>query len=231
MEEYKNLSIKDWSVEDRPREKLLSKGISSLSDAELIAIIIGSGNRDESAVELSRRILVSVQNNLNELGKLTVDDLQKYKGIGEAKAISIVAALELGRRRKLSEIIDRQKISTSRDIYEIFHSLLADLPHEEFWIVLLNRSNKIIDRIKISQGGIAGTVTDVRLILRTALEKLASAIILCHNHPSGNQKPSEADINITQKIKESGSLMDINLLDHIIITDGTYYSFADEGII
>jgi DNA repair protein RadC len=231
MEEYKNLSIKDWSVEDRPREKLLSKGISSLSDAELIAIIIGSGNRDESAVELSRRILVSVQNNLNELGKLTVDDLQKYKGIGEAKAIGIVAALELGRRRKLSEIIDRQKISSSRDIYEIFHPVLADLPHEEFWIILLNRSNKIIDRIKISQGGISGTVTDVRLILRTCLEKLASALVLCHNHPSGNNKPSEADMAITQKIKEAGSIMDISLLDHIIITDGAYYSFADEGII
>ena len=231
MAEYKNLSIKDWSLEDRPREKLLSKGISSLSDAELIAIIIGSGTRDESAVELSKRILGSVQHNLNELGKLSVDDLQKYKGIGEAKAIGIVAALELGRRRKLSEIIDRQKITSSHDIYEIFHPLLADLPHEEFWIVLLNRSNKIIERQKISQGGISGTVTDVRLILRMALEKLASSLILCHNHPSGNQQPSEADISITQKVKESGKLMDISLLDHIIITDGSYYSFADEGIL
>ena len=231
MAEYKNLSIKDWSLEDRPREKLLSKGISSLSDAELIAIIIGSGTRDESAVELSKRILGSVQHNLNELGKLTVDDLQKYKGIGEAKAIGIVAALELGRRRKLSEIIDRQKITSSHDIYEIFHPLLADLPHEEFWIVLLNRSNKIIERQKISQGGISGTVTDVRLILRMALEKLASSLILCHNHPSGNQQPSEADISITQKVKESSKLMDISLLDHIIITDGSYYSFADEGIL
>ena len=231
MAEYKNLSIKDWSLEDRPREKLLSKGISSLSDAELIAIIIGSGNREESAVELSKRILGSAQHNLNELGKLTVDDLQKYKGIGEAKAIGIVAALELGRRRKLSEIIDRQKITSSHDIYEIFHPLLADLPHEEFWIVLLNRSNKIIERQKISQGGISGTVTDVRLILRMALEKLASSLILCHNHPSGNQQPSEADISITQKVKESSKLMDISLLDHIIITDGSYYSFADEGIL
>ena len=230
MTEYKKLSIKEWSLEDRPREKLLVKGISSLSDAELIAIIIGSGTRDESAVELSRRILSSVQHNLNELGKLTVDDLQKYKGIGEAKAIGIVAALELGRRRKLSEIIDRQKISSSQDVYEIFHPLLADLPHEEFWIVLLNRSNKVIERIKISQGGISGTVTDVRLILRTALEKLASSLILCHNHPSGNQQPSDADIAITQKVKESGKLMDIALLDHIIVTDGSYYSFADEGI-
>ncbi|HEY4785000.1 MAG TPA: DNA repair protein RadC [Bacteroidales bacterium] len=229
MAEYKSLSIKEWSLEDRPREKLLSKGISSLSDAELIAIIIGSGNRDESAVELSKRILGSVQHNLNELGKLSVDDLQKHKGIGEAKAIGIVAALELGRRRKLSEIVERQKILSSHDVYEIFHPLLADLPHEEFWIILLNRSNKILDRIKISQGGISGTVTDVRLILHLAIEKLASSLILCHNHPSGNNQPSEADLSITQKVKESGKLMDITLLDHIIVTDGCYYSFADEG--
>lgn len=231
MGDYKNLSIKEWSTEDRPREKLLSKGITSLSDAELIAIIIGSGSRDESAVELSRRILSSVQHNLNELGKLTIDDLQKYKGIGEAKAISIVAALELGRRRKLSEILDKQKITSSNDVYEVFHPLLADLPHEEFWILLLNRSNKILERIKISQGGISGTVTDVRLIMKLALEKLASSVILCHNHPSGNQKPSDADIAITQKVKESGLLMDVALLDHIIVTDGSFYSFADEGML
>lgn len=231
MAEYKNLSIKEWSLEDRPREKLLSKGISSLSDAELIAIIIGSGSRDESAVELSKRILGSVQHNLNELGKLTVDDLQKYRGIGEAKAIGIVAAMELGRRRKLSENLDRQKITSSQDIYELFHPLLADLPHEEFWVLLLNRSNKIIERVKISQGGISGTVTDVRLILKLALEKLASSLILCHNHPSGNSQPSDADRIITQKVKESGKLMDVSLLDHIIVTDGKYFSFADEGIL
>lgn len=229
--EYKNLSIKEWSLEDRPREKLLAKGISSLSDSELIAIIIGSGTKDESAVQLSKRILGSVQNNLNELGKLTVSDLQKHKGIGEAKAIGIMSALELGRRRKLSESINREKISSSNDIYEIFHALLADLPHEEFWIVLLNRSNKIIDRQKISQGGISGTVTDIRLMMKAALDKLASSIVLIHNHPSGNTKPSEADISITQKVKESGKLMDITLLDHIIITDGSYFSFADEGLI
>ena len=231
MAEYKNLSIKEWSLEDRPREKLLNKGISTLSDAELIAIIIRMGTRDESAVELGKRILNSVENNLNELGKLTVEDLQKYKGMGEAKAIGIVAALELGRRRKLSESVNRKKIASSRDIYDIFHPLLADLPNEEFWIILLNRSNKIIERQKISQGGISGTVTDIRIILKIALEKLASSLILCHNHPSGNPKPSEADISITKKIKESGKLMDITLLDHIIVTDGNYYSFADEGII
>ncbi|MDP4209463.1 MAG: DNA repair protein RadC [Bacteroidota bacterium] len=231
MAEYKNLSIKDWSLEDRPREKLLQKGIATLSDAELIAIIIGSGNRDESAVGLSKRILSSVNHNLNELGKLTIDDLQKHKGIGEAKAISIVSALELGRRRKHSEIIDKQKITTSREVFEVFHPLLADLPHEEFWIILLNRSNKIIEKLRVSQGGISGTVTDVRLIMKTGLEKLASALILCHNHPSGNTKPSDADISITQKIKEAGTIMDITLLDHIIITDGCYYSFADNGLL
>lgn len=229
--EYKNLSIKEWSLEDRPREKLLTKGISSLSDSELIAIIIGSGSRDESAVQLSKRILGSVQHNLNELGKLSIDDLQKYKGIGEAKAIGIVAALEIGRRRKLTESINREKITSSNDIYEIFHPILADLPHEEFWILLLNRSNKVIDRQKISQGGISGTVTDIRLMMKAALDKLASSIVLTHNHPSGNIKPSDADISITQKVKESGKLMDITLLDHIIITDGSYFSFADEGLI
>jgi DNA repair protein RadC len=231
MTEYKKLSIKQWSLEDRPREKLLNKGISSLSDAELIAIIIRLGTKDESAVELAKRILSSVQHNLNELGKLTVEDLQKYKGMGEAKAIGILAALELGRRRKLSESVKKEKITSSRDIYNIFHPVLADLPNEEFWIILLNRSNKIIERQKISQGGLSGTVTDVRIILKTALEKLASSVILCHNHPSGNPTPSDADISITQKVKESGKLMDISLLDHIIVTDGNYYSFADEGLI
>lgn len=231
MAEYKKLSIKEWSVDDRPREKLLSKGISSLSDAELIAIIIGSGTRDESAVELSKKILGAVNYNLNALGKCSVMELQKFKGIGEAKAISITAALELGRRRKSSEAAERPKITSSYDAYEIFHALLADLPHEEFWVLFLNRSNKIIDKQKISQGGISGTVTDIRIILRLAIEKSASSIILCHNHPSGNHQPSDADIAITQKIKDSGDLMEISLLDHIVLTDGAYYSFADEGLL
>jgi DNA repair protein RadC len=231
MTDYKNLSIKEWSLEDRPREKLLLKGRTSLSDAELIAIIIGSGNKDESAVELSRRILGSVDNNLNELGKLSVNDLLKYKGIGEAKAIGIVAALELGRRRKMTDTPRKQKITSGYDVYSIFHPLLGDLPYEEFWILLLNRYNKVIDKQKISQGGVSGTVTDVRIILRLALEKLATSVILCHNHPSGNTKPSEADISITQKVKEAGTFMEIALLDHIIITDGYYYSFADEELL
>ena len=193
------LSIKDWAIEDRPREKLIAKGLQSLSDAELIAILIGSGNREETAVELSKRILKSAGNNLNTLGKLNLNDLQKFKGIGDAKAITIVAALELGRRRKLSEIVERKIIRSSKDIFEFFHPILADLPHEEFWVVFLNQSNKIIDKYRVSQGGIAGTVIDVRLIMKAAIEKLASGIILCHNHPSGNLKPSGSDIKITKK--------------------------------
>lgn len=229
MSDYKKLSIKDWAVEDRPREKLLSKGINSLTNAELIAILIGSGNRNETAVELSKRILDNVENNLNTLGKQSVKDLQKEKGIGEAKAISIMAALELGRRRKTADILKKPKVTSSNDVFEIFEPLLGDLPHEEFWILLLNRANKIIDKFKISQGGIAGTVIDVKLILKQAIDKLASSIILCHNHPSGNIHPSNSDTDITKKLKDAGQLMDIAVLDHIIVTDKKYYSFADEG--
>ncbi|RLD79177.1 MAG: hypothetical protein DRJ07_12110 [Bacteroidetes bacterium] len=224
------LSIKDWAIEDRPREKLIAKGLQSLSDAELIAILIGSGNREETAVELSKRILKSASNNLNTLGKLNLNDLQKFKGIGDAKAITIVAALELGRRRKLSEIVERKTIRSSKDIFEFFHPILADLPHEEFWVVFLNQSNKIIDKYRVSQGGISGTVIDVRLIMKAAIEKLASGIILCHNHPSGNLKPSGSDIKITKKMRDAGEIMEIKVLDHIIVTDESYFSFADEGI-
>lgn len=231
MAEYKNLTIKEWSVEDRPREKLLQKGVFSLSDAELLAIIIGSGSRDKSAVELSKHILIDVRHNLNELGKQSIPDLLKYKGIGYVKAISIIAALELGRRRKLSESNDNSKIQSSQDVFLIFQPLLSDLPYEEFWILLLNRANKVVMMHKISQGGISGTVTDIRLILRFALDKLASSIVLCHNHPSGNKNPSDADIAITTKIKDSGKIMDIAIIDHIIIADTDYYSFADEGLL
>lgn len=231
MEQPKSLSIKEWSVEDRPREKLLSKGISSLSDAELLAILIRIGSPNESAVDLAKKILMNVNYDLNELGKLSVDKLVKdHKGIGKTKAVTIIAALELGRRRKISEIIIKKKITGSKDIFEIFHSLLGDLPHEEFWILLLNRSNRIIDKYKISQGGITGTVTDVRIILKTAIDKLATSIILCHNHPSGNMDPSEADIKITTKLKEAAKIVDIPVLDHVIVTDYSYFSFADEGI-
>jgi DNA repair protein RadC len=224
------LSIKDWALEDRPREKLIAKGLQSLSDAELIAILIASGNRDESAVELSKRILKSVENNLNTLGKLSLNDLQKFKGIGEAKAISIVAALELGRRRKLSDIMEKKVIKTSKDVFELFHPILADLPHEEFWILFLNQSNKVIDKYRVSQGGIASTIIDVRLVMKAAIEKLASGIILCHNHPSGGLNPSQSDIDITEKLRKAGEIMDIRVLDHVIVTDEDFYSFADKGI-
>jgi len=224
-----SLKIKDWALEDRPREKLLYKGISSLSDAELLAILIGSGSNDKSAVDLAREILNLASNNLQSLGKLDVHDLVKLKGIGTAKAINIMAALELGRRRKSAEIIESAKIRSSNDVYNIFNPLLADLTHEEFWLLYLNRSNKILSRHKISQGGISGTITDVRLILKKALELLASSIIICHNHPSGNLDPSEADTRITHKIKEAATCFDISLLDHIIVTDNGYYSYADNG--
>lgn len=228
---YKKLSIKEWAVEDRPREKMLAKGIRSLSEAELIAILIGSGNLEESAVEVSRRIMASVNNNLNELGKKNINDLQKFKGIGPAKAITIASAMELGRRRKESEPDEKPKVVTSADAAAIFKPLLSDLPHEEFWVLLLNRNNLLIDKMLVSQGGLSGTIIDVRIILKMALDKLACSIILCHNHPSGNLMPSEADKEITRKIKEAGKHMDIPVLDHLIIANDAYFSFADEGLI
>jgi DNA repair protein RadC len=231
MSEESSKSIKEWAVEDRPREKLLSHGIQSLSHSELIAILIGSGTRNRSAVDLARRILDNANNDLDQLGRFTVSDFMKIKGIGRAKAIAIVSALELGRRRKLSETSNRLKITSSGDVFEVLYQHLADLSHEEFWILLLNRSNKIIQKRKISQGGISGTVTDIRMILKFAIEALASAMILCHNHPSGNLQPSEADIQITRKLKEAAGLMDIGLLDHIIIAGKGYFSFADENLL
>jgi DNA repair protein RadC len=231
METSEKINLKDWSVEDRPREKLMSKGMQSLSDAELIAILLGSGNRDETAVDLAKRMLVYTKNNLNELGRLNLNDLKKFKGVGDAKGVTIMAALELGRRRKAAEVFQRQVVKQSRDVFELFHGLLGDLPHEEFWILLLNRSNKIIDKVRISQGGISGTVIDVRLILKIAVEHLASVIILCHNHPSGNTQPSEQDRNITQKVKSACSFFDISLADHVIVSDCSFLSFADEGLL
>lgn len=231
MNKYKKLSIKEWAVEDRPREKLLTKGARQLTDAELIAILIGSGNTNETAVELSRRILTSTDNNVNDLAKKGVDFLKTFKGIGEAKAISIVAALELGKRRKEAEVFNTKKITGSKDAADFFQPMLGDLNHEEFWIMLLDRGNKIIDTFKVSQGGITGTVIDVRLILKTALEKFASSLILCHNHPSGTMQASEADITITNKISDAGKIMDIPVLDHIIICNNQHLSLADEGML
>ncbi|WP_430817113.1 RadC family protein [Carboxylicivirga sp. RSCT41] len=232
MDDNQHLSIKEWALEDRPREKLIYKGLASLSDAELLAILIGSGSARESAVELSRKILRDCNNNLNALGKKTVKDLKtSYHGIGDAKAICIVASLELGRRRKLQESEERQKISTSKDVSDIFQPILGDLPHEEFWVLMLNRSNKVIAKNKVSQGGISGTVIDVRLILKSAIDHLASSIILVHNHPSGNRQPSEADSRITKKMSEAGRIMDIPVLDHVVVTENSYFSYSDEGMI
>ncbi len=224
------LNIKDWAEEDRPREKMLLKGVSALSDAELLGILIGSGNKSETAVELSQRILHSVSNNLNTLGKLEIRDLIKdFKGIGEAKAITIVAALELGKRRKLSEALVSPQITSSKDVYDIFHPILADLKHEEVWVLFLNRANKVVKNIQISKGGLTATVVDIRLIMKEGIQSLASAMVLCHNHPSGNTHPSDDDDQITKRLKDAGNIMNIRLLDHIIVCDNSYYSYMDTG--
>lgn len=225
-------SIKEWSIDDRPREKMLAKGRQSLTDSELLAIILGSGSIGESAVDLSKRILRDHNNNLNELGKITIKDLvKKYKGVGEAKAINIIAALELGRRRQDTDPLQRSTIKSSKDAFNILYPLVADLPHEEFWILLCNRANKVIHSLSIGRGGVASVVVDVKIILKSALEHLASSIVLCHNHPSGNLKPSNEDIKITKRLQEAGALLDIAVIDHLIIGDMHYYSFADEGIL
>lgn len=226
-----SLKITEWALEDRPREKSMAKGMSSLSDAELLAILINSGTKNKSAVDLGRELLGKVNNNLNALGKLSIEEIKSLRVIGPARAVTIAAALELGRRRKLSETPEAPQIKCSKDVADIFQPIMADLPYEEFWIIFLNRSNRVISRMKLSQGGVSGTVTDVRMVMKKAIECLASGIIVCHNHPSGNLNPSESDSKITQKIKEAGNLMDIQLLDHLIITDREYYSFADNGII
>jgi len=225
------LNIKQWAEDDRPREKLIAKGKSALSNAELLAILLRSGSTKETAVDLSKRILSEVSDNLLELSKLSLAEFMKFKGIGEAKALSIIAALELGKRCRVSEVAVKEKISGSRDVFEYFQNNLADNQYEEFWILLLTRANKIIKKSSISQGGIAGTVADPKKIFKTALENNASSIILCHNHPSGNIKPSEADIKLTKKLKDAGVLLDISVLDHVIVGDNTYFSFADENLI
>ncbi|WP_299387126.1 DNA repair protein RadC [uncultured Lacinutrix sp.] len=230
-EKLASFSIKNWSQDDQPREKLRDKGKATLSDAELVAILIGSGNREESAVGLCKRILASADNNLSELGKLSIKQLMEFKGIGEAKAISIVAALELGRRRRGGEALERKKITSSKSVFELMQPLIGELPHEEFWIVYLNNSNKVIQKNQLSKGGITGTLVDVRLALKIALEVGAIGIILAHNHPSGTLKPSQADKDLTLKLKTAGQSLDIKVLDHLIITESAYFSFADEGIL
>lgn len=230
-EKSTSFSIKNWSQDDQPREKLRDKGRAALSDAELIAILIGSGNREESAVALCKRIFASADNNLTALGKLSIKQLMQFKGIGEAKAITIVAALELGRRRRTEDTSELKKIESSRSVFNLMQSVLGELPHEEFWILYLNNSNKIIQKNQLSKGGITGTLVDVRLVLKNALEVGATALILCHNHPSGTLKPSQADKDITQKLKTAAQSLDIKVLDHIIVTEKAYFSFADEEII
>jgi DNA repair protein RadC len=225
------LNIKSWAEEDRPREKLTLKGKNTLSDAELIAILIGSGSKNETAVELSRKILSSINNDLNKLGKLSIIDLTQFNGIGEAKAISIIAALELGRRRKDSGIEKKAAIKSSNDAYNVISDVLSDLPHEEFWVIYLNKKNEVLKKENISKGGIDATIADTKIIFKHAIEQLASAIILCHNHPSGNLNPSNADIKLTKKLKETGIMLDTPVLDHLIIGEKDYFSFADEGII
>lgn len=229
-EQSSSFSIKNWSQDDRPREKLLHKGKSTLSDAELVAILIGSGSRDESAVALCKRILASSNNNLSQLGKLSINQLMTFKGIGEAKAITIIAALELGRRRRGEDALKQEKITSSASAFELLQPILGDLPHEEFWIIYMNNSNKVIQKSQLSKGGITGTLVDVRLVLKTALEVGATGLLLAHNHPSGTLKPSTADKQITEKLKIAALSLDIKVLDHLIITETTYFSFADEGI-
>ncbi|HMM01609.1 MAG: RadC family protein [Dysgonomonas sp.] len=230
MENKTKLNIKDWAEEDRPREKMLLKGVGALSDAELLGILIGSGNKNETAVELAQRILHSVSNNLNILGKQEIKELiRNFNGIGEAKAITIAAAMELGKRRKLSEVVIQPQITSSDTVFEIFHPILADLRHEEVWVLLLNRANKVLKKIQVSKGGVTGTVVDIRMIMKEAIDSLASAMVLCHNHPSGNSNPSDDDDNITRRLKEAGQIMDIRLLDHIIVCDHSYYSYMDRG--
>lgn len=231
MEETNSFSIKNWNEDDRPREKLLLKGRTALSDAELIAILIGSGSRNESAVSLSQRILASVSNNLSELGRLSIPELTEFKGIGQAKAISIAAAMELGRRRRAGEALDRKKITSSHSVFEYVQPIIGELPHEEFWVLYLNNSNKIIKSAQLSKGGITGTVVDVRLAFKEALQLGAVGIILAHNHPSGTLKPSQADIKLTKKLRTAGESLDIKVLDHLIITEKAYFSFADENML
>ncbi|HIC31228.1 MAG TPA: JAB domain-containing protein [Flavobacteriaceae bacterium] len=230
-EKKPSFSIKNWSEDDQPREKLLKKGKAALSDAELVAILIGSGNRDESAVDLCKRILASADNNLNQLGKLSINQLMQFKGIGEAKAISIAAALELGRRRRAEEALQQFKITSSKSVFELMQPMIGELPHEEFWIIYLNNSNKVIDKLQLSKGGITGTLVDTRLVLKQALQVGAVAIIMAHNHPSGTLKPSQADKDITQKLKVAAQSLDIRVLDHLIITERAYFSFADEALL
>ncbi|MDR2886508.1 MAG: DNA repair protein RadC [Bacteroidales bacterium] len=224
-------TIKDWSKDDRPREKLLTKGVAALSNAELLAVILGSGSQDENAVELARRILAQSGNSLDELGRRTVAELKNNKGVGEAKAVGIIAAMELGRRRNSGIITEKKKIANSGDIFMLFQPMLYDLPHEEFWLLFLNNANRMLAMHRLSLGGMSETSVDIRLIMKLCLERFAAGLVLCHNHPSGNRQPGNHDMLVTKKIKEGGKMLDITLVDHVIIAGANYYSFADEGVL
>ncbi len=230
-ENHPRLTIPQWSEADRPREKMMQKGAEALSDAELLGILIGSGNTEESAVALMQRILAAAGNDLNTLGKWEVRDFARFKGMGPAKSITVMAALELGKRRKLQERQERAVIRSSQDIYELFHPLLCDLPTEEFWVLLLNQAARVIDKVRISRGGIDQTTADVRAILREALLQRATQLVLVHNHPSGNVQPSAEDRRLTQQVQQAARVMNIRVLDHLVVTDGRYYSFNDEGVL
>jgi DNA repair protein RadC len=223
--------INQWAEDDRPREKFLLKGKAALSDSELLAILIGSGTRNESAVQLCQRILAAANNNLNQLGKLSIKQLMEFKGIGEAKAISIAAALEIGRRRRSEDAVEFDKITSSKAVFNIMQPIIGELLHEEFWVLFLNNSNKVIHKAQLSKGGITGTIVDTRIIFKTALEYNAISLILTHNHPSGKLLASDSDKDITRKLQLAGKQMEIMILDHVIITESSYYSFADEGIL
>lgn len=230
-DKQKNLPIKQWLADERPREKLMLKGKASLLDSELLAILIGSGSNNESAVALARRILGDVNNSLIGLSKLSINDLTSYKGIGEAKAINIIAAMELVNRKREAKVKQQNKIICSADIYEYFQTEFAGTSFEGFWIIMLNIRNEIIKKVKISDGGTSETIVDIKKIFKQAIDSKAKNIILCHNHPSNNIKPSQADINITKKLSEGAKLLDLSIVDHVIFGEDKYYSFADSGII
>lgn len=231
MDRYDSHALTTWAVEERPREKVMANGIQFLSDTELLAILLGSGTRNMTAVELARLMLKGVGNSLQLLGRQGVGDLVRIKGVGPAKAITVLAAMELGRRRAGMQHTEKIPVKSSETVYKVFHPILGDLEHEEFWLLMLNRANRILGRFKVSQGGLSGTVIDTRIILKKALDNLASSIIVCHNHPSGNKQPSDADVKITEKLKKAAEILEIKLLDHVIIADKSYFSFADEGLI
>ena len=231
MNRYNSHALTTWAVEERPREKVIVNGVQYLSDSELIAILLGSGTKNVTAVELARSILKGAGNSLQLLGRQGIGDLVRIKGVGPAKAITLLAAIELGRRRAGMQHPEKIPVKSSETVFNLFYPLMGDLQHEEFWLLMLNRANRVVGRYKVSQGGLSGTVIDTRIILKKALDNLASSIIVCHNHPSGNNQPSDADVKITEKLKKAAEMLEIKLLDHLIIADKSYFSFADEGLI